>query len=150
MPIGRSIITGKPIPSASGVTLMARLRIGSALVTQASLASIGYTVTDTTTGTVLGAGLFPIATSVSDSLVVGDPRWTQDTPAQPSQVDQSSGYNFLAVLPATLFPIRAPAAPDLLAGAVPGHQYQCAVVFTPVFGQPFRVLWAWSEAVSYG
>ncbi len=146
----RSVITGKAIPGQSGVTLIARIlgNMGTP-ITMASLASIAYTVTDTTAGVNLGSGFFTVGGSVFDALVNGDPRWTQDSPQSPGP-DGLSGYNFQATLPATLFPIRTPSPPDLLAGAPPGHNYQCDTAFTPVVGLPFRVSWRWPEEVVYG
>lgn len=146
----RSVITGKAIPGASGVTLLARIRgaVGL-LITQASLASIAWTVTDATLGTVLGTGTSPVASSVYDSLQISDPRWTQDTPLLPGP-DGASGFNFQATLAASLFPVRIPAAPDLLAGPTPGAGRQCDVVFTPVSGQPWRVVFRWLEVVVFG
>jgi hypothetical protein len=146
----RSVVTGRAIPGASGVTLLARLRgQGGALVTQASLTSIAWTATDLTTGFILGTGTASPALCVFDALQL-DPRWTLDSPGLPGS-DGSAGYNFALALPATLFPVRVPAlAPAPWVSAPLGDRYQADVVLTPVVGQPFRVSWRWSESVVYG
>lgn len=152
--IGRSSITGKPIPGATGVTLLGRLRGGppgpsAPLLTAESLTSIDYTVTDTVAGTILATGTFPNG-SVLDSLVTTDPRWTQDSQQSPSPLDGSYGYNFLATLASSIFPVRTPAAAGWGSVGVQPTTYQVDVVFTPVSGQPWRLTWRWQESIVYG
>lgn len=150
MPTNRSTIAGQAIPGKTGVTLMARLRgAAGALVTGASLSSIGYTVSDLTDGTALGSGTFTVSAVLFDSLQQGDARWSKDSAGRPG-ADGAWGYNFLASLAATLFPLTALAADDLLAGPAPPHRVQCDVAFTPVSGQPFRVLFSWLSVPVYG
>jgi hypothetical protein len=147
----RSVITGAAVPGQSGVTLLARvLGQNGVPITRASLSGIGWTLTDLTRGAVLGTGSLTINSAVFDSLQVGDPRWTIDTPVNPG-ADGANGYNFLAVLAATLFPIRPATPVDVLAGYQPkGVRYQADVVWTPVTGQPFRQIFSWLEGVVYG
>jgi hypothetical protein len=68
--------------------------------------------------------------------VQNDPRWTADSAAQPGASGQF-GYNFLATLPASIWPASTVQAPPLTAD-VP-HQYQIDVVFTPTSGDRFTV-----------
>jgi len=151
MPSSRVITgVGRAIPGATGVTLLARIRgANGQLVTRASLASLAYAAIDLTTGSILGSGSLAVSDVIFDSLVVGDYRWQIDGPSAPGP-DGSAGYNFLAVLPASLFPVRTPAAPDMLAGPAAGHDLQADVAFTPINGQSFRQSWKWREAVVYG
>ncbi len=142
----RSTVTGQAIPGQSGVTLLLRIvgQNGSP-ITVGSVASITYIVSDITNGAVLGAGVWLPASTVINNLVTGDPRWTIDTPQSPGP-DGASGYNFLATLPAALFPIRTAAAWDMLDGYEPkGVRYQADVAFVPVSGEPFRVVCTWRE-----
>ena len=147
----RSTITGQPIPGATGVGLFARIAGNyGQLITWGSLTSIAYTVSDLTSGVPVGSGTWSPSLVVLNSLVTGDPRWTIDTEASPGR-DGRSGYNFLAVLPAALFPTRAVQPRDLLAGYQPPPvRYQCDVAFTPVTGEPFRVIFSWLEQVGHG
>lgn len=145
MPLG--LITAQAVPGNAGVILMARL-IGQfwALVTQASLASIAYQVTDLTVpGTYttivsLGNGTIPVSTSIFDSLQQQDQTWTKDSAANPAppppQGDGRYGYNFRFVLP-----------PSSVPG---GKRLQVDVVFTPVAGQPFRVQFQFTTLPTYG
>lgn len=151
MRVTRSVITGAAIPGKSGVTLFARLRGNAgALITQASLTSITYAVLDLTSGVSLGTGTFAVSTTVYDALQQGDPRWQVDTVAAPGR-DGSSGYNFAGTLPASLFVARTIEAIDLLAGQQPApHEIQAEVIFTPVSGEPWRVVFRWREVVVYG
>lgn len=137
----RPLVTGMAIPDGSGVTLLARLRgQGGAYVTQASLSAIGWAVTDLTVGIQLGTGTFTVGQVIYDSIQLNDPRWQVDV----------GGYNFLAVLPASLFPVRIPAAPDPLAGLPPAALRQADVTFTPLAGQPFKLCIQWQEMQAWG
>lgn len=135
----RVVITGYAV-ALSGVTLLARI-LGNAgqPVTQASLSAIAYTVTDLTAGSNAGSGTFTIADAVFDSLQT-DPRWQEDSAASPGP-DGLTGYNFLATLPGSLFPLIIPAAPTPYAPAPAPHSYQADVAFTPTSGEAFRVVW---------
>jgi hypothetical protein len=147
--LSRSVITGAAIPSKTGVALLARLRGGGALLTQASLTSISYTVSDVTLGTTLGTGTFTVASSIFDVLQQTDPRWTADSAAQPG-ADGAFGYNFLAVLPATLFPLTAILPPSSPLALPTADRIQADVTYTLASGEPFRVTWQWLQLPTYG
>lgn len=134
-----SVITGV-IVAGSGATLMARLR-GNAgqLVTQASLTSISYTVTDLTAGTVSSPVTVSVAACVFDNLQQGDPRWSKDSANDPGP-DGEHGYNALVTVSASHFPatVPTPTAPTIIPAP---HVFQVDVIFQPVTGEPFRVVW---------
>lgn len=133
------IITGQTT-GRSGVTLMARLRGAAGQpVTQASLSSITWQLSDLTAGTVAGSGTFAVASSIFDALQQADPRWQADSALVPGP-DGSWGYNFLATLGAALFPVATLAPAQFGAAAVP-HLYQADVAFQPVSGERFTVSW---------
>lgn len=121
-----AIILGKAVQN-SGVTLLARI-LGNAgtPVTQLSLSSIAYTVTDLTTNTAIGSGTLTVSQVIFDTLQT-DAVWTKD----------AVGYNFKAQLASTLF-------------ANGGDTYQVDVAFTPVSGQPFRQSWQFLVQKVYG
>lgn len=152
------ILSGQVYAQASGITLLARiLGLAGNPITQATLTSIAYTVTNLTLGQNVGSGTFTISTTVFDALQTNDPRWRFDDPYNPGP-DGLWGFNFAAVLPATLFPITTiTTSPDLgvpgptLPGQPPTPQrMQCDVAFTPVTGQPFRQIFLWSVLDVYG
>lgn len=150
MQLNQAVITGV-VPARTGVTLLARL-LGNAgtPVTQASLTSIGYTVTDTTNGLAVGTGTFTVSASVFNGLQVNDPRWTFDTALSPGR-DGLTGYNFLATLPASLFAVTAlTAAPAAPWQPVQPRTFQADVAFTPVSGERFTVVFRWQEVQVYG
>jgi hypothetical protein len=120
------ILTGS-VRALSDAFLMARIygQQGQYL-NQASVASIAYQVTDTTTGLSTKNGTLTVASTVYNSLQQGDPRWTMDTSAYPG-VDASTGYNFAFVLPGAAIPKAV--------------RYQVDVVFSLVGGGVFRVSW---------
>ena len=144
--MGLGVITGTVV-QASDVSLLARIRgAAGALITQASLSAIAWQVSDLTAGVVLGSGTFAVATSVFDSLVQNDPRWTMDSQQQPG-ADGAFGYNFAATIAASNFPpstLTAPAMPP----ATP-HRLQADVHFTDAGGGNWRVVWAWTPVVVY-
>lgn len=145
----RPLVTGLAIPDGSGVALLARIvgQLGTP-ITQASLSSITWAVTDLTAGVQLGTGTFTISSVVFNSLVT-DPRWQIDTPFRPG-ADGKSGYNFLAVLPASLFPVQTPAPPDLLGGLPSPRIRQADVTFTPVTGEQFKLCLQWQQLQAWG
>ncbi len=146
----RSLITGRAIPAASGVTLLARIRgQDDQLVTAASISSITWQVTNLTAGTVAGIGTFSPAEAILEALVQDDRRWDQDSAAAPNPEDESWGYNFLAVIPAVTFPASVPAPPNVLAGRTSGPLLQADVTFTPVTGEPFVLVCQWRQVVTY-
>ena len=115
--------------------LMARvLGTNGALLNQASVSSITYLVTDTTTGLPTGNGTFPVATTVFNSLVQSDARWSQDSIYYPGP-DQNYGYNFAATIPAALIPNSV--------------RYQVDVVFLTTSGGQFIVSWSFLPAKVY-
>lgn len=131
-----SLITGQAVPGNAGVALMARIRGNNhALVTQASLSSITYTVynvqpvvdgtgsaTVVTTSTAL-----TIPSVIYDSLQQQDGLWVKDGPGNLGP-DGSWGYNFKTVIPASNFTVAAS-----------GDRYRVDVKFTPTSGEPFRL-----------
>lgn len=135
------LITGQAIPMRSGVTLLARISGNAGVpITQATLASIQYALTD------LGspAGVNPvtgpltalsIAGTVFDQLQQSDPRWTRDS-AQAPGPDGNWGYNWATVLPAALFTSSS-------------NRMHVDVVFTPVIGEPWRVSFEWNPLTTY-
>ena len=146
----RAIITGAAVPGRTGVSLLARLRMASGqLVTQASISSITYTVSNVSLGTALGAGTFTVSSSIYDALQQNDVRWAIDSAAEPGP-DLTHGFNFLGTLGATLFSLATLAAPGVLTGEADAETMQCDVFFTPVSGQPFRVIYRWPALPVYG
>ena len=138
MPPG--IILGSLV-GRSGATLMARVTGNDgALIKQASFAAIAWQLSDRLSNTVpSGAtGTFVVASVIFDSLQQADPRWTADSRQAPGPTGDW-GYNFLATLPAALFP-----AESLPAGfnSGPGpHPYQVDVRFTPSAGEVFTIVY---------
>lgn len=147
--VTRSVITGSAIPGRTGVTLLARLRTGTGqLVTRASISTIAYTVSNISLGTALGSGSFA-TTTIYDSLQQGDARWRADSAAQRGP-DGEWGYNWAAELAATLFALTTLAAPGVISGPAKPQTIQADVVFTPVSGEPFRVVFTWQKLPVYG
>ena len=136
--MGSGVITGV-VPGQSGVTLLARvLGQNGAPITQATITSIAWTLTDLTAGAALASGTFTVASAVFDSLQL-DPRWAAD----------GVGYNFLGTLAASNFALASPSA------GVPGQapaprRYQCDVAFTPASGEAFRVVFQFSALSVFG
>jgi hypothetical protein len=141
-PIFRGTVSGQ-----TGTTLMARLRgQNGVLVTQGTLLSITYTITNITTGAAVGSGTLVVSTVIFDSLQQNDPRWKQDSAAKPG-LDGVWGFNFLAQIPAASFPV----SPQSTAGiAAPNPTYQVDCVFTPIAGEPFRVIFQVTADKVYG
>lgn len=140
MSLNRGSATGSVV-AGSGVTLLARLRgQGGQHVTQASLSSIGYTVSDLQAGAIIATGTFTVSSTIFDSLQQFDPRWTMDSQAAPG-ADGSWGYNFLAGLPASALPQTTLTSAALY---LPPPRVQVDVLFTPLTGEVFRVVWSFS------
>lgn len=116
---GADIIRG---PTWQGMTVafLARMRNpAGAYVTQASLASLAYSIFDlkSLTPTIATAtGTLTIATAIFDALQK-DARWTVD----------SIGYNFLWLAPGSLFP-NAP------------NEYRVKILFTGTDGTVFPLV----------
>lgn len=148
--VSKSVITGPQVPARTGAVLLARVRGGDGrLVTRASLSSIGYVVSDVTGGSSLGSGSFTVSSTVYDSLQQNDPRWKEDD-ADNLGPDGAHGFNFAATLPASLFALTTLAVPSVLAGPARPKQVQCDVTFTPVSGEPWRVVFTWQTLPTYG
>lgn len=125
------VITGVG-PARSGVTLMARVTGNNGQpITQASLSTITYTVTNLGTGVEAAAVSLTIASVVFDNLQQGNPRWTVDSADAPGE-DGRHGYNFLATIPASDFP--AATAATTTPAAI---RYQVDVRFVPTSGEAF-------------
>jgi hypothetical protein len=143
--LNAGILTGLVV-GKSGVTLMARI-LGNAGVpiTPATINAIAWQVSDLTQGTVVGSGTFVVAAAVFNALVQGDTRWTRDSALSPGP-DGLNGYNFLGVIPAATFAVATlvPAS-ELL----PPDQLQADVAFTPVSGEPFRVVYRWKAVPAF-
>jgi hypothetical protein len=111
----------------SAFSLMARV-VGSngVLITQADITSIAYSVVKISDGTVIGTGSLTVADVVFDTLQT-DKRWSED----------STGYNVLITPNPTLIPEG-------------GVTYAFEVVFTPVVGYPFIVIFHIETIPAYG
>ena len=128
-------ITGLVIAN-SGVTCMARLcGAGGALVTQASISSIGYAIRDLTDGETDSASTLTVSSVIYDSLQQTDPRWTKDSAIALGK-DGRWGYNFLNTFAATLF---TDFDMDATTKIVTPHKFQVNIWFTPASGQKFHV-----------
>lgn len=113
-----TLVVTQTLIGRSGATHMARI-LGSAgtPITQATLSAIAAQVKDLDYGSVsYGPTALTISTTVFDSLVQNDPRWTLD----------AKGYNFLWTAPA-------------LALSIAGQRARADVKFTPVSGEVFVV-----------
>lgn len=150
MPLGL-IRASQPIPTGTDVALLARLRAQSyALVTQATLTSIAWTVTDTVLGTLLGNGTFTISQVIFDTLVKSDPSWSRDGPpifapenayGFPGSVvgtDQQWGYNFRGIIPGSVVPLTSA-----------GNDLQADVTFTFVGGEVLKQPFGWTALKVY-
>ena len=116
---GSDIISG-PIWQGAPTPLIARIRsVNGSYLTQASLTAITYAVfnaSGNSPSTVVASGTLTISSVVYDALQT-DARWTVD----------SLGYNFLAVIPGTAFPLG-------------GTLYRVEITFTDTSSQKFRVV----------
>lgn len=123
------IITALAIPGRSGVTLMARI-VGNTgdLITQASISSIAYGVTDLDDdNTSITTGTQTVASVIFDSLQQTDNAWTVDD-ADNLGEDGRWSYNYKWTLAGTVVTV-----------ALSGHRFQIDVRFTPVTGEPFTI-----------
>ncbi len=120
--------TTRAVPGKSGLILMARiLGANRQAITQATLTSITYTVTDITTGLAIAtAQALTIGNVVFDNLVKTDPTWDADSQDNPSLEDGLWGYNFKTTIPA-------------LSLVPSGDRFQVDIVFTPTTGERFTV-----------
>lgn len=146
------ILTGTG-PGGSGVAVLARVNGNDGQpITQATISTIGWTLTDLTAGSIVATGTWTVSSTIFQALQQQsqDPRWTLDTPAQPGP-DGLSGYNLLGVIPAANFPLGTPAPLGLGWPAPVPHTFQIDVVLTPTSGQPFRITGRYlPDTVIYG
>ena len=146
------ILTGTG-PGGSGIAVLARVEGNDGqLITQATISSVAWTLTDLTTGAIVSTGTWTVSTTVFQALQQqsADPRWTLDTPTHPGP-DGLSGYNLLGIVPASAFQLGTPAVTPPGYPPQAPHQYQVDVLLTPASGQPFRVTGRYTpESVVYG
>lgn len=130
-------ISSSAIPGRSDVTLLARIAAGAnALITQSTLASIGYWLTDLTTGTVLQSNVPLTIASVVFNALQFDGTWTKDGPANLGP-DGRFGYNFKATIPASQF-------------TTPGDRFQLDCEFVTTAGAKFTVSWIFNTVKVFG
>jgi hypothetical protein len=143
--LNMGLITGVVV-NRTGVTLLARL-LGSLAtpITQATVASIAWKLSDLTAGTVVAAGTFVVAATILNALVQNDPRWTADSANSPGP-DGLWGYNFAAVLPASTFPATPLTGQALL---MTPDTLQCDVTFAMQDGTQFVVPYRWTPLAAY-
>lgn len=122
------IVTGVVV-SASGVTMMARIRgQGGSYITQASLSSITYSIRDLSTATTTGTGSLTVSSVVFDNLQL-DNRWTKD----------AIGYNFRTTFASGSFDnFDVGDSDDAIAYQITRHRYQVDIRFVPASGQGFN------------
>lgn len=144
------VVVGGPIQAASGIVLMARVlgQTGTP-INQAALASIGYVVTDLTAGTVGVSTPLTVSTVIFNALQQNDPRWVLDSQYSPGP-DGNFGYNFLAALPASTFPLTPGGAIPEGYPPIQNHDYQIDVSFVPVVGQTTKQTWRVSVSPTFG
>ena len=136
-----SIVTAAAVPGGTDVLFLARVRAANfALITQATVSTITWTLTDITPGvnyqTVVGTGTFAVAATVFNSLVQSDLSWTKDS-ANNLGADGAWGYNFAATLPA--------------AGIVPsGDTFQLETKLAIVGGTTLRLVWQFNTVQVFG
>lgn len=147
MALTRSSITGTTV-ALSGVTLLARVRgAAGSLITQSSISTITYSVSNLTAGTTSGSTSLTVSAVVFNDLQQDDPRWTKDSASDPG-IDGSYGYNFAATIPATAFAVSV--LDSDASDPVPDQvRYQVDVVFTPTSGQPFRLVFKVNPVAVY-
>lgn len=135
--IFNGVLTGPSVENSPWVLTARILGQDGQPIAQNSIASIAYTVTDVTTGTVIAAAQdLTVADVVFNDLQQTDPRWKWDDENNPG-ADGLWGYNFQAVIPGSNF-------------VNGGDTYQVDVVFTPTSGNPFRVPFASTPTQVYG
>lgn len=146
------ILTGTG-PGGSGIAVLARVNGNDGQpITQATISTIGWTVTDLTTGVIVATGTWVVNATIFQALQqqAQDPRWTLDTPARPGP-DGLSGYNLLGVIPASAFPLGTPVPVTPGYPMPPPHTFQVDIALTPVAGQPFRVTGIYApDSLVYG
>lgn len=139
------IITGVAT-NQSGVTCMARIlgNLGIPIL-PGDIAGIQYALTDLSTGiNVTSAVNISPASTIFNSLVQNDPRWTRDSQNSPGS-DGAWGYNFLFTMPPSQFTLPTfDVDQTVFPARICGHRFQIDVIFTPGSGQPFAVGFAFA------
>lgn len=133
-----AVITGVLVPGACDVALMGRARSQSTgqLVTQATVSSIAWTLTDTTAiggPTLLASGTFAAATSIFNAPVV-DAGWTWAL-----QGKDTVGYNFRGIIAAASIPLSSS-----------GDRLVADVKITMTSGEVLRGQFNWPTVQVYG
>ena len=88
------------VPAGSSLPILARVDGGNTPVTQATVSSISYTVTDRATGQVLDSGTLTVVATIWNQLQQGS-GWIETTPG----VDGLIGWNFLWTVPGADLPL---------------------------------------------
>lgn len=130
------IITGTAT-ERSGAILMARI-YGSArtLLTQASVSSIDYLVTDITAETTEGSGTLTVSQVLFDTLQLGS-LWNKD----------NQGFNCLWTVPASML-TRNGTLEDELGNPLP-DRYAAELRFNLVSGEDFIQIWQFTLQNSF-
>jgi len=127
-----AVFTSVLIPGNADVVLLARIRNrAGSLLTQATVASIAWTLSDVSDGAnqgVLATGTFVVADTIFDALQV-DELWVKDT----------EGYLFRGVIAAASIPT-----------ANSGHRMQADVKITMASGEILRGIFNWPSAKVWG
>ncbi len=127
-----AVITSVLIPGNADVVLLGRIRSRTgALITQATVSAIAWTMSDTSDGSaqgVVASGTFTVSAVVFNQLQL-DRLWTKD----------ATGYNFRAVIPGTSIPT-----------ANSGHRMQGDVKITMATGEILRGIFMWPSAKVWG
>ncbi len=127
-----AVFTSVLVPGSADVVLLGRVRSrGGELLTQATVASIAWTLSDVSDGAaqgVLATGAFVVADTIFDQLQV-DALWTKD----------SVGYCFKGVIAAASLPL-----------ANSGHRMQADVKITMASGEVLRGSYNWPSAKVWG
>ena len=128
MSIASGAVRGRGV-ARSGTVLMARVvGYNNVPITQASLSAIAFRLRDVTAESSGTPRSLTISSVVYDTLqtTTTDPSWTED----------STGYNFRYVVPAS--DVTWTPALDVAGNPIP-HLFQADVLFTPASGEAFVV-----------
>lgn len=128
MSIASGVVRGRAV-ARSGTVLMARIvGYNNVAITRATLTQIDFLVRDLTAQTSGSQRTLTIADVIFDTLQTTalDPSWTED----------STGYNFRYIMPAS--DLAWTAGVDFQGNPAP-HTFQADVKFTPATGEPFIV-----------
>ena len=95
------IVYGNAVRGASFPVLARVTGMNNQPITQASVASIAYKVTDSQSGQVLSTGSLSVASTVYNQLQQGN-GWSESAAVDVSINDGLTGWNFLWVVPGSL------------------------------------------------